>query len=101
MGSHPFDFDGGSELSTMGVAWFVSYTFYTHIDKTHVKWKIVETYPNRASVFNRTSEYHKFWLEKVEEMDDGRLNTNTIGLSAARVKEMAKELLATVFPAGK
>jgi hypothetical protein len=101
LGSHAFNFDGGSKLNTMGATWFVSHAFYTHIDKTHLDWRNVKTYPRRASVFNHTHGFHKFWLEKIGEMDDRRLNTNIIGLPAARTKEMVKELLATAFPAGK
>jgi hypothetical protein len=101
LGRHAFNFDGGDELSTMGATWFVSYAFYTHIDKTHLNWRNVQTYPSRTSVFDRTHGFHKFWLEKIGEMDDGRLNTNTIGLSAVRTKEMVKELLAVVYSARK
>jgi hypothetical protein len=93
MGSHPFNFDGGSELNNMGAVWFVSYAFYTHVDNTHTNWKKVKTHPNRKSVFNRTGEYHQFWLEKVAEMKDENLNTNTLGLEAGRIKEMARDCL--------
>jgi hypothetical protein len=101
LGSHAFNFEGGDELSTMGATWFVSYAFYTHIDRTHLAWRNVQTHPNRTSVFDRTHGFHKFWLEKIGEMSDGKLNTNTIGLSAAHTKKMAKELLAAAFPARK
>jgi hypothetical protein len=94
MGSHAFNFAGGDQLSTMGATWFVSYAYYTYVDKKHTNWQLVETYPNRISVFNRTDEYHRFWLEKVLEMDNDRLNTNEIKLKADRTKEMARKLLS-------
>ncbi|MDR1468236.1 MAG: hypothetical protein LBT00_02960 [Spirochaetaceae bacterium] len=96
MGSHPFHFDGGRELSTMGATWFVSYLYYQKIDNTHRNWDSVKTCPNRISVFNRTQHYYRYWLERVLEMNDKRLNTTTIGLKAKETKEMAKKLLQAV-----
>ncbi|MDR2021536.1 MAG: hypothetical protein LBQ14_12305 [Treponema sp.] len=93
MGSHPFNFEGGTELSTMGATWFVSYAFYTHIDKSHTCWQNVATFPDRIEVFNLTDNYHKFWLGKIAGMNDKKLNTNKIGLKAVQVKKMAKNLL--------
>jgi hypothetical protein len=91
---HLFDFDGGEYLTTMGASWFVSYAYYTHIDKTHDNWnRNIETVQQRTGVFNRTEGYHKFWLEKFLEMDEKRLGKNKIGLAPKQVKEMAKELL--------
>jgi hypothetical protein len=93
---HLFDFDGGKELTTMSATWFVSYAYYTFIDNTHRNWERVETYPSRKSVFERTQQYHRYWLERVLEMDNGRLNTNKIEVEAERTKEMARELLKVV-----
>jgi hypothetical protein len=47
-------------------------------------------------VFNRTNNYHVYWLEKITEMDNDRLDTNTMDLKASRVKEMANELLGVL-----
>ena len=93
MGSHPFNFDGGSELSTMGATWFVSYLYYQKIDNTHNNWKSVKTYPSRICVFNRSQQYYKYWLERVLEMENERLNTNTLRIYAQQTKKMARELL--------
>ena len=95
MGRHPFNFDGGNELSTMGATWFVSYAYHTYKDRTHQNWKIVETHQSRASVFRRTTHYHKYWLEKILEMDEERLNTNSIQLEASQTKKMARQILAS------
>ena len=45
------------------------------------------------SVFARTRNLHKYYLERVLEMDITNLNKNQLDLSGIRVKEMAKELL--------
>jgi hypothetical protein len=93
MSGHPFNFDGGSELSDIGASCFVSYAYYTHIDKTHQNWKNVVSYPSRIEGFRSTTHYHKYWLEKVLEMNEKKLNTNKILLKASRTKEMARQLL--------
>jgi hypothetical protein len=96
MKNHNFNFDGGEELTTMGATWFVSYAYYTFIDNTHTNWQMVKTYSKRASVFERTGRYHRYWLEEVLEMDDDRLNTNMINVKAQCTKEMARELLKVI-----
>jgi hypothetical protein len=93
MSEHAFNFKGGEYLATMGASWFVSYSYYKFKDKIHRNWKEVSTYPGRVSTFNRTSDFHKFWLQQVLEMSDARLETNTIGLTGPQIKKMASELL--------
>jgi hypothetical protein len=93
MGDHDFNFEGGGELKKIGATWFVSYAYYTFIDKTHMNWETLRTHLYRASVFKRNKQYYRLWLERVLEMDNDRLNTNKIGVEAKRTKEMARELL--------
>jgi hypothetical protein len=93
MARHTFNFDGGEYLTTMGAAWFVSYSFYNLQDQTHLNWERVSTCPSRISTFNRTNQYHKFWLQQVLNMKDDNLNKNTIGLNATQIKQMARLLL--------
>jgi len=92
MPGHAFNFNGGVELSRMAASWFVSYSYYLYKDKSHKNWQNV-SYQSRISVFNRTKNYHQFWLRKILEMDDNKLNTNKIGLDAAETKRLAKKLL--------
>jgi hypothetical protein len=81
-------------LKSMGVSWFVSYAYYTHIDKSHDNWeRNIRTVKERTGVFNRTSQYHKLWLKEIICMNENRLRTNKIKLSSKQVKEMARELL--------
>ena len=93
MARHTFMFNGGEELTTMGAAWFVSYCYSKLINASHVNWKRVKTTSTRISVFNRTTNFHKYWLQKVLQMDEYNLDKNTIGLSGNQVKEMAHDLL--------
>jgi hypothetical protein len=93
MARHTFTFQGGEELTTMGASWFVSYCYYKKIKPTHLNWRKPSTSTNRISVFGRTQNMHKFYLERVLEMDITNLNKNRIDLSGIQIKEMAKELL--------
>ncbi|MEE0132728.1 MAG: hypothetical protein U0I22_02880 [Treponema sp.] len=90
---HPFHFEGGEILTTMGASWFVSYAWYEKIDKTHTNWKQVSTFKNRESVYKNSRHYHQKWLRYIISMIDDNLNKNKIGLDASDVKRMATELL--------
>ena len=90
---HTFRLDGGEELTTMGASWFVSYCYYMTIDPNHTNWDRVSTASSRASVYRRTSHYHKYWLNEVLKMEDNNLNKNSLGLKAFQIKHMAQEIL--------
>ena len=96
MARHVFSFNGGGLLASMGASWFVSYCYYEYIDKTHQNWNIVKTAANRKSVYLRTRQYHKNWLNEILKMNDGRLNGNSLNLKAPQIKQMASGLLAIV-----
>lgn len=93
MARHPFSFDGGDEMCTMGAAWFVSYMWYEKKDRTHMNWTKVSTYSNRISVYNRTRSHHTYWLRQILHMNESNLDKNTIGLKGYKVIEMADKLL--------
>ena len=67
--NHIFSFAGGDMLAKMGAWWFVSYSYYLHKDRTHRNWSFVKTEATRRSVFNRTKEYHVYWLAEVLHME--------------------------------
>ena len=93
---HPFNFDGGEELSHMGATWFVSFAYYTHVTRAHMDWARVKTSVSRSSIFARTVKYHRFWLNQVLFMENARLNTNSLGISGEETKRMAREILAVI-----
>ena len=93
MARHVFTFEGGADLTTMGACWFVSYCYNQKIDSNHRNWQNVSTTANRIYVFNKTQNKHRYYLERVLEMDNANLNKNRIDLSSIRVKEVARELL--------
>jgi uncharacterized protein YutD len=74
MSGHCFNFKGGDKLSKMGASWFVSYSYYLYINKSHINWQNVSTCQLRIKVFNKTKNYHQYWLRKILEMNDNRLN---------------------------
>ena len=77
----------------MGASWFVSYCYYKKLKSSHLNWRKPSTYTSRISVFNRTQDIHKYYLDRVLEMDITNLNKNRIELNGIRVKEMTRELL--------
>lgn len=93
MEGHEFNLEGGAMLTQMGATWFVSYAYYEKIDNTHLNWKKVSTTQTRISTYNRSRYYHKYWLQEVVRMNETKLNRNSILLSAAETKVMAKRLL--------
>ena len=93
---HPFHFDGGGYLTTIGACWFVSFAYYEHIDKTHTAWRNVTTCSARKSTYNNKRAYHRYWLEQILKMNDINLKKNSLHLTAAEVKTMAEQLLKII-----
>jgi hypothetical protein len=79
---HDFNFKGGEYLTKIGATWFVSYSFYCLRDNTHMNWEKIKTHKSRISTFNKTENNHEFWLQQVVNMDNDRLNTNKLNLTA-------------------
>lgn len=96
MGSHPFNFDGGDKLSSIGASWFVSYSYYRDIDQSHTNWNKVKTYETRISTFNASIKYHRNWLEKIIDMNHKNLKKNTISLSPVEIVNIAKVLKSRI-----
>lgn len=94
--NHYYSFEHGEELTAMGASWFVSYSWFRYVDRTHLNWKKVKSYPSRISMYIRTKEYHKFYLEQIVKMSE-KLSTNKIGLTKNEVISKAKELLINYF----
>lgn len=82
------------KLRSMGVAWFVSYAYYNHVDKSHDNWQRTNTVAMRKSFYASTTEYHVGWLREVLDMRPAGLSRNTIGLGTAEIKDMARRTLA-------
>lgn len=94
--NHYYSFEHGEELTAMGASWFVSYSWFRYVDRTHLNWKKVRSYPSRISTYINTKEYHKFYLEQIVKMSE-KLSTNKIELTKNDVISMAKELLINYF----
>jgi len=80
-------------IKKMGNSWFVSYAYHKAIDTNHRNWENTETVPSRISWFESSREYHKIWLSEILNKSDARLGKNKLGLTAADIKSMARELL--------
>lgn len=93
MDSRNYPFLGGYDLRRICVSWFVSYSYYEHIDSNHKNWASLKTVKDRKSKYEASRQYHELWLSKVKDMKDSLLNKNTLGLDAKKVKEMASAIL--------
>ena len=92
-GNHIFNFSGGEMLARMGAWWFVSYSYYLHIDPSHDCWRKVSTEAARRSVYNRSKEFHIYWLSEVLNMQNLDKQGNSGNLRACEIKRMAEELI--------
>lgn len=92
--NHIFSFPGGDQLAKMAAWWFVSYSYYLYIDKSHFSWNKSKTASTRRSVYERTKEYHVYWLTEILCMKNLDVHKNAGGLHSDEIKAMAKELLA-------
>lgn len=79
-------------LRQMGVAWFVSYSWYNIVDRNHRNWQTVDT-NWRIPAFNRTRQEHINWLKQIIQKSEKKLNNNNLGLSGHEIISMAKKLL--------
>lgn len=61
---HFFNFIGGDILSKMGASWFVSYSYYLHVDKKHENWNKCETVAMRQSFLKTLSTTTIIGLKK-------------------------------------
>lgn len=93
MARHSYQFEGGDDFTTLGATWFVSYAYYQHIDKKHDNWNRVKTYPSRIKVYDKNHSLHKYWLERVLEMNPANLGKNSLGISSDETMTHAEEIL--------
>lgn len=91
--NHIFNFSGGEMLARMGAWWFVSYSYYLHMDPSHDCWRKVSTEATRRSVYNRSKEFHIYWLCEVLNMQNLDSQGNSGNLRACEIKRMAEELI--------
>ena len=98
--NHIFSFPGGDMLAQMTAWWFVSYTYYLRKDRTHFNWRAVKSESTRRAVYNKTREYHVYWLTEVLDMQNLDVHGNSGNLTSGEVKKMAKELLDTLSKDG-
>lgn len=88
--SHRYSFQGADYLNSMGLSWFVSYAYYTYVDKTHRNW---EKHPERCSIFENSRSFHQIFLEEIRKANPALLERNGIGLTGNHVICMVKEIL--------
>lgn len=98
--NHDFSFEGGQFLSRIGAWWFVSYSYHNFIDENHLAWRNVKTAEYRKKIYDKTRQYHEYWLTEVQFMERLDVHGNSGDLSSERIKEMAQEVLDKISPDG-
>ena len=94
--SHAFNFEGGELLAAIGASFFVSYLYSQYVDPDHSSWTTIGTKASRVSTINRSKQYHRAWLGRVDQMSDKNLSRNTMGLRGEKIKVMARAVLAVI-----
>ena len=63
-------------------------------DKTHINWEFVSTSGTRIANYNKSTEYHKIWLNEVLNMSDRVLVMHEGKITANLSKdEMSQEVI--------
>ncbi len=82
------------KLRSMGVAWFISYSYFINIDSNHKNWSEAGTLKLRKSWFSSSINNHKKWIEDIYyNKNEKLLGKNSIGLTGTNIKNMAMKLL--------
>jgi len=83
-------------LNTMGQSWFVSYLYFTKIDKSHRNWEIADS-NWRIAAFEKSTDSHQQYLKDIKSSLSARHETNQLGLSYEDLKKMVAELLNATY----
>lgn len=98
--NHIFSFPGGELLTNIAAWWFVSYSYYLYIDRSHFNWMKVGTAERRKAVYNKSKKYHVYWLTEVLDMENLDVQGNKGNLNSREIKSMASELLSLLSKDG-
>ncbi len=98
--NHIFSFAGGEILAQIGAWWFVSYSYYKYVDRNHLNWSYVKTESSRRNKYEKSTEYHTYWLTEVLSMERLDVHGNSGNLTSKQIKEMAKKILDVVSSDG-
>ena len=93
-GNHVFSFAGGELLAGIAAWWFVSFSYYLYVDRTHLGWRAVSTADYRRKIYYNTQKYHSYWLLEVLDMNNLDVHGNSAGISGAETKRMAEAIIA-------
>lgn len=93
---HDFNFNGGDILRHIAAGWFVSYAYHEYVNKNHLNWSRAQSSAVRKTKYFMSRDYHKEWLNEVLHMNNSKLNTNKLDLTANQIKEMAAEVLKVI-----
>lgn len=85
-------------IKSMGLGWFISYTYYLKIDSQHLSWQnsnfSQKALVTRKSKFNNSKEFHKDYINQAINLNRNLFNhtSKKVQLTADEIIQMAKKL---------
>ncbi len=86
--------DLNAYLHSMGIAWFISYSYYLRVDPGHTNWRNVGDADSRISTYESGNQYYRLMLDIVGGKDLNRLARNGLGLTVQELRDMFAALRA-------
>ncbi len=80
--------DLNAYLRSMGVAWFISYSYYLRVNRRHTNWRNVGDVDSRISTYESGNRYYRQMLDIVGGKDFNRLARNGLGLTVQELSDM-------------
>ena len=72
-------------IKSVGASFFISYSYYKNIDRTHSNWEQTATKEKRISTIDNHTEYHKEWILQIVSMNESQLDKKKLGLSGSKI----------------
>lgn len=89
-------------IKSMGLGWFISYTYYLKIDSQHLSWQnsnfSQKALATRKSNFNNSREFHKDYINQAINLNRNSFDSSNkkLSLTADEIIQMAKKLKQVV-----
>ena len=80
--------DLNAYLRSMGIAWFISYSYYLRVDRRHINWRNVGDVDSRISTYESGNRHYRQMLVFVGGKDFNRFARNGLGLTVQEISDM-------------
>ena len=80
--------DLNAYLRSMGIAWFISYSYYLRVDRRHINWRNVGDVDSRISTYESGNRHYRQMLDIVGGKDFNRFARSGLGLTVQEISDM-------------